>query len=145
MVEEDYGIVPLSPKGRNIEELKSKGHSLDVLRRTVEDLTIQTNKMVGLNMSLQSKIIELLIRVTDLIEDVKEMVSLLKSASELPPEKELTAEFIEKMLKQNQEYLENNNKLLEFNRKALESIKNVEKYIKRLYRKQLIETLKKKE
>ncbi|MDD5417943.1 MAG: hypothetical protein PHW96_03625 [Candidatus Nanoarchaeia archaeon] len=105
-----------------------------LLRRSIEDLTNQVNKMIGINMSLQSKMVELLIKITDLIEETKEMTTLLKMASGGGEKEEtkpgIDVELIGKMLEQNQ--------------KLLERIATIENQVKKVYRHQVLEKIKEK-
>ncbi len=48
---------------------------------SIEDLSDQLNKMVSININLQSKMTELLIKVTDLIRENRELIGLLEEAS----------------------------------------------------------------
>ena len=48
----------------------------------VQDLNEQVTKLVSINLTLQSKMTELLIKVTDLIRENRELISLLEEASE---------------------------------------------------------------
>lgn len=105
-----------------------------ILRRSIEDLTNQVNKMIGINMSLQSKIVELLIKLTDLIEETKEMTTLLKMASggeqqEKEPERPaVDMELLAKMLEQNSQ--------------LLSRIENMENQVKKVYRHQILQKIK---
>ncbi|VVB74521.1 Uncharacterised protein [Candidatus Tiddalikarchaeum anstoanum] len=47
----------------------------------VEDLNEQLTKMISINITLQSKMTELLIKVTDLIRENRELIGLLEEAS----------------------------------------------------------------
>lgn len=58
---------------------QSNKNSLD---NSVEELNEQLTKMISININLQSKMTELLIKVTDLIRENRELISLLEEASE---------------------------------------------------------------
>ncbi len=86
---EEYELVPLSPLKKikqEIEDLKRtrvEQVPLDDLRRNIERLNEQVSKLVTVNINLQAKITELLIKDSEMIEQVTEMVDLLKKASEM--------------------------------------------------------------
>ncbi|PIU61581.1 hypothetical protein COS83_03905 [archaeon CG07_land_8_20_14_0_80_38_8] len=52
------------------------------LEENVEELNEQLNKMVSVNINLQSKMTELLIKVTDLVRENRELISLLEEEAE---------------------------------------------------------------
>jgi hypothetical protein len=71
-----------------VSALKSlmKESSSSKLEQNVEELNEQITKMVSININLQSKMTELLIKVTDLIRENRELISLLEEASEVAEE-----------------------------------------------------------
>ena len=87
--EAEYELVPVSPikrLEREVEELKKRKVAqvpVEKLGDNIEKLNEQVSKLVIVNINLQAKITELLIKNAELIEGVTEMVQLLKRASEV--------------------------------------------------------------
>ncbi len=89
MKDEEYELVPVSPikkLERKIKELEGRGVQevpVKELGENIEKLNEQVSKLVTVNINLQAKITELLIKTAEQIEQVTEMIELLKHASEL--------------------------------------------------------------
>lgn len=62
------------------EQLNSSGSHQ--LKSNIGELNEQITKLVSININLQSKMTELLIKVTDLIRENRELVSLLEESSD---------------------------------------------------------------
>ncbi len=120
-----------------IKELKSQVEflkkiveesSAKKLEDNIEELNEQITKMVSININLQSKMTELLIKVTDLIRENRELVNLLEEASEEEEEEgpdwnSILVE-LKKIEKNTADFKEANSKLVE--------------YIKKMYTKNLL-------
>lgn len=89
MRDEEYELVPINPikkLERKIEELegqRSGNVPVKELGENVDKLNEQLMKLITVNINLQAKITELLIKTTEQIEQVTEMTELLKRASEI--------------------------------------------------------------
>ncbi|HLE06825.1 MAG TPA: hypothetical protein VI790_05700 [Candidatus Nanoarchaeia archaeon] len=89
MRDEEYELVPINPikkLERKIEELEGqRAGNVPVreLGENVDKLNEQLMKLITVNINLQAKITELLIKTTEQIEQVTEMTELLKRASEI--------------------------------------------------------------
>jgi hypothetical protein len=87
--EGEYELVPVSPikrLEREIEELKGRKVAevpIEKLGANIDKLNEQVSKLITVNINLQAKMTELLIKNAELIEGVTEMVQLLKRASEV--------------------------------------------------------------
>ncbi len=64
-------------------ELKDAVHDLT---QEIRDTGDEMEKMITINLTLQSKMTELMIQITDLLKNVSEMVSLLKESAEAEEE-----------------------------------------------------------
>lgn len=88
-MDEEYELVPVNPlkkMERQIKALESqniKEVPLKELNESIDKLDEQVMKLVTVNINLQAKITELLIKDTEQIEQVTEMIELLKRASEV--------------------------------------------------------------
>ncbi|MDD5499483.1 MAG: hypothetical protein PHT91_01240, partial [Candidatus Nanoarchaeia archaeon] len=78
-------------QSKEIENLKSQlnffknemvSSSNATLEKNVNTLNEQLAKLVGININLHSKMTELLIKMTDLVREDRELVSLLEESSE---------------------------------------------------------------
>jgi len=108
------------------EQLSSS--SSNQLKNNIEELNEQITKLVSININLQSKMTELLIKVTDLIRENRELVSLLEEASDGEQGGGTSNEGLLVELRK----IENNtNELYQENSKLVE-------YIKRMYTKSLL-------
>lgn len=120
----------------NIEDrlvdIEKKIKIFDQFETAINELTQQTDKMVTVSINLQAKMTELMIKVTDLTENVTEMVDILKEAGEMEMETheggEMDVEPIVAELKN----------LEKQNAETVKEIKNLIKYMKKMYTKQLI-------
>src|SRR3989339_1382364 len=89
MRDEEYELVPINPikkLERKIEELEGQRTGnvpVRELGENVDKLNEQLMKLITVNINLQAKITELLIKTTEQIEQVTEMTELLKRASEI--------------------------------------------------------------
>jgi len=97
MKDEEYELVPVNPikkLQKKIKDLENRSE-IDVpvkeLRDNIGRLNEQVLKLVTVNINLQAKITELLIKNAEQIEQSTEMIELLKRASEveISPEKEM--------------------------------------------------------
>jgi hypothetical protein len=136
------------PKLRSIirEELSEEKelHELDQLREIVKDLSLDIKRMIEVNLDLQGKIAELMISITSLIKTQNEMTELLKEASE-EQFMDVAEEIPEQSAAmQSPEQHGAVSKMIEQNKEMIESMQGLEKYIKRLYRKDILEKIKKK-
>jgi hypothetical protein len=80
-----------SRQSKQIEDLKSQvdyfknelvSSSNANLERNVNELNEQLMKLVSININLQSKMTELLIKMTDLVRENRELIGLLEESSE---------------------------------------------------------------
>ncbi|MDD3888279.1 MAG: hypothetical protein PHN19_06005 [Patescibacteria group bacterium] len=80
-----------SKQSKQLEDLKSQvdyfknqivSSSNAQLERNVNELNEQLVKLVSININLQSKMTELLIKMTDLVRENRELISLLEESSE---------------------------------------------------------------
>ncbi len=110
-------------------EERTSTEQYDKLSNNIEDLNEQITKMVSININLQSKMTELLIKVTDLIRENRELIGLLEEASEaevMEPETSRTELLNElKMIKSSISEMSS-------------SFKGLEKYIKKAYTKEML-------
>jgi|GEM_PF-1483080 len=89
MKDEEYELVPVNPikklkkRVEELEEEKQVQIPMKELSENIERLNEQVLKLVTVNINLQAKITELLIKNTEQIEQVTEMIELLKKASEV--------------------------------------------------------------
>ncbi len=89
MKDEEYELVPVNPikkLERKVKELESRGPvsvPIEELGKNIDKLNEQVSKLVTVNINLQAKITELLIKTAEQIEQVTEMIELLKHASEV--------------------------------------------------------------
>ncbi|MBN1923903.1 MAG: hypothetical protein JW791_04040 [Nanoarchaeota archaeon] len=127
------------------KEIKALKEQLDVfksqmresssakLEQNIEDLSEQLNKMVSININLQSKMTELLIKVTDLIRENRELISLLEEASSGEEEEgEANKAFDSEIMLVELKKIEKNTSDL-----TAENVK-LNDYIKRMYTKSLL-------
>lgn len=87
-MEDEYELVRVNPMKKlqkEVKELKEHGEEdvSDKLRDNIERLNEQISKLITININLQAKMTELLIKDAELIEQTTEMVELLKRASEV--------------------------------------------------------------
>lgn len=101
------------------------------LEQNIEELNEQLNKMISININLQSKMTELLIKVTDLIRENRELISLLEEASETTAGEESKGPDWESLLVELKNITSNTTDLKEENTKLVD-------YIKRFYTKNLL-------
>jgi hypothetical protein len=116
-----------------IVDLEKKTKILDQFESAINKLAEQTDKMVTVSINLQAKMTELMIKVTDLTENVIEMVDVLKEAGELDMESStegatVSVEPIVSELK----------KMQQQNEETLKEIKNLLAYMKKSYTRELI-------
>jgi len=89
MKDEEYELVPINPikklkkrlealEGREVKQVPMKELGENIAR-----LNEQVLKLVTVNINLQAKITELLIKNTEQVEQVTEMIELLRRASEV--------------------------------------------------------------
>ena len=71
---------------KRLGEIERRTNIVENFEDSISQLRGQTDKMVTININLQAKVTELLIKMTDLTENVTDMVDLLKEASELEDE-----------------------------------------------------------
>lgn len=114
-------------------EARTSTKQYDILTKNIEDLNEQITKMVSININLQSKMTELLIKVTDLIRENRELVGLLEEASEIEIDAmHADAEATTKDL------LDELKKVTKAIGDMSKSFSGVEKYIKRAYTKEML-------
>ena len=102
------------------------------LEHNIQNLNEQIIKMVSVNINLQSKMTELLIKVTDLIRENREIISLLEEASEIEPtNKEKNKIDYEGIFLEVKKISLSTSKMSEENKGLLD-------YMKRIYTKQLL-------
>ena len=108
------------------------------LKRLITDLTLENRKMVDINLALQSRIVELMINVTEMIKNLQTLTKTLQES--------LSGGEEENEEEENEEGTDNNAvKMLAIqNKQMLEVMSNLEKYIKRLYRKDIISNIRSK-
>lgn len=136
---QEYELVPVSPiekLKKEIERLKKEKVEYEIpleeLKKNIERLSEQISKLVTINLNLQAKMTELMIKMTDLIKNEDEMIELLRKASEIEvsAEREIKVDLtpLTKELKE----------LSETNKKLVEGLKLLENYLKKAYTKELI-------
>ncbi len=108
------------------------------LKRLITDLTLENRKMVDINLALQSRIVELMINVTEMIKNLQTLTKTLQES--------LSGGEEENEEEESEEGTDNNAvKMLAIqNKQMLEVMSNLEKYIKRLYRKDIISNIRSK-
>jgi len=108
------------------------------LKRLITDLTLENRKMVDINLALQSRIVELMINVTEMIKNLQTLTKTLQES--------LGGGEEENEEEESEEGTDNNAvKMLAIqNKQMLEVMSNLEKYIKRLYRKDIISNIRSK-
>lgn len=126
---------------RVIEELKQEmlllkqtfeERATNKLEDNVQNLNEQIVKMVSVNINLQSKMTELLIKVTDLIRENREIISLLEEASEIEPSIKQKGKLdYEGVFLEVKKISLSTSKISEENKELLE-------YMKKMYTKQLL-------
>ncbi|MFA5405804.1 MAG: hypothetical protein WC307_00395 [Candidatus Nanoarchaeia archaeon] len=97
MRDEEYELVPINPikklekKIRELEGIESKDVPVKELNENIDKLNEQVLKLITVSINLQAKITELLIKNAEQVEQVTEMIELLKRASEVEssPDKEV--------------------------------------------------------
>lgn len=94
-------------------------NEVDDLRRELNDLNRMLNQLVATNINIQSKVTELIVRMDDVLKEVKDMVELLQVATEME-----RGSFEIKGL----------NELINYARETNTSVSNVESYVKKIYR-----------
>jgi len=102
---------------------ESIGQEVSDLRRELTDLNMLINKMVATNINVQSKVTESLIKMDDLLKEVKDMVELLQVATEMesgPSE------------------VHGLNDLVDANKMISKSMVSIEDYMKKIYRRLII-------
>ncbi len=72
---------------KNGIDLRNLEDNIRRLDSQIEDINNQMEKMISVNLTLQSKITELMIKQIDLIENLKKMVDLLEEAGQEEEEK----------------------------------------------------------
>lgn len=115
-----------------IIEIEKKTKILDQFESAIDELTQQTDKMVTVSINLQAKMTELMIKVTDLTENVAEMVDILKEAGDMDMETHEGAKMDVEPIVAELKNLEKQNA------ETVKEIKNLLKYMKKMYTKQLI-------
>lgn len=93
------------------------------LRRELTDLNMLLNKMVATNINVHAKVTESLIKMDDLLKEVKDMVELLQVATEMesgPSE------------------IHGLNDLVDSSKSANKSMASIEDYLKKIYRRLVI-------
>ncbi len=139
--EEEYELVPVSPikrLEREIEDLKKKKVAeipIEKLGDNIEKLNEQVSKLVTVNINLQAKITELLIKNAELIEGVTEMVELLKRASEV----EVTAETKPEQKIDLSPVVNELKNISSQNAQILEGFKRLNEYMQKTYRRGMLE------
>lgn len=88
MTDEEYELIRVSPMKKLEKEVKAlkerEGEDTqDKLKDNIERLNEQISKLITININLQAKMTELLIKDAEMIEQTTEMVELLKKASEV--------------------------------------------------------------
>ncbi len=116
-----------------IEQIEKKTKILDQFESAITKLAEQTDKMVTVSINLQAKMTELMIKTTDLTENVVEMVDILKEAGDLEMDSDkeggkISIEPIVTELK----------KMQEQNALTMKEMKGLLDYMKKMYTKQLI-------
>jgi len=135
----EYELVPISPIKKiekEIERLRKEKFSttipLEEFKKDVEKLSEQIDKLVTINLTLQTKITELLVKHAELLKDLDDMILLLKQATEVETETgivnlEPVVEELKKLEKQNEE--------------MSEAIRELTAYLRRTYTRGLIERI----
>lgn len=135
----EYELVPVSPIKKiekEIEKIRKEKFGttipLEEFKKDIEKLSEQIDKLVTINLTLQTKITELLVKHAELLKDLDEMVALLKQATEVETEAAVVnlqpvVEEIKNLEKQNAE--------------MSEAIKELTTYLKRTYTRGLIERI----
>jgi len=100
------------------------------LEKNVNNLNEQISKLVSININLQSKMTELLIKMTDLVRENRELISLLEEASE--------EETAEKPGSGNEELIFELKKIEKNTEDSLKSSQELAQYMKRMYTKNLL-------
>jgi len=140
----------------NLPELKSlireeiekeeKSEETDELKKAVHELALENEKMITVNINLQARMAELVGKVSSLIDEVKELVKILGQASEggegameVSEEEEAaegeggeigSSEIMQQLANQNEQ--------------IINTMANLEKYMKRMYRRDVISKIRKK-
>lgn len=137
----DYELVPITPimkLKKEVDALKRERQidlPMDEINRNMERLSEQLSKLVSININLQAKMTELMIKTTDLIEGVSEMVDLLRRASEVEVEGGQVVQLPPEALSPVVEELK---KMSRTNKEVTDAMKDLEKYIRKEYTRGLI-------
>lgn len=114
-----------------------------VEERDILELREQVEKLITLSINLQAKMTELMIKVTDLIANEKEMITLLKEVSEIEAESLKTSEATGGVVQQvnMQPLIDELKKLSSQNDQMIKSMSEVENYLKKAYTKGLLRSM----
>lgn len=130
-----YELVPVSPIERLAREIRriKAAEVPPELRKSVSDLSEQVSKMVTVNINLQAKMTELMIKIADLVKELREIGDLLRRASEVEVEEgaapaEISLTPVVEELK----------KISEQNERVVKAIEGLQDYLKRTYTRSLI-------
>ncbi|MCW1296884.1 MAG: hypothetical protein OH319_04355 [Candidatus Parvarchaeota archaeon] len=113
-----------------------------VEEREILELREQVEKLITLSINLQAKMTELMIKITDLITNEKEMIALLKEVSEIEAENLKSASESGTVAQVNfQPLLDELKKLSSQNEQMIKSMSEVENYLKKAYTKGLLKSM----
>ncbi|MCW1300864.1 MAG: hypothetical protein QW507_01515 [Candidatus Nanoarchaeia archaeon] len=134
----EYELVPISPIKKIQKELEEIRRSkistlpLDEFKKDVEKLSEQIDKLITINLTLQTKITELLVKHAEVLKDLDEMVNLLRQATEIESESSVVnlAPVVDEL-----------KKIQEQNKEMMETIRELTTYLKRTYTRGLIERI----
>lgn len=134
----EYELVPISPIKkiqRELEEIRKSRVAtlpLEEFKKDVEKLSEQIDKLITINLTLQTKITELLVKHAEVLKDLDEMVNLLRQATEIESEAGTVnlAPVVEEL-----------KKIQEQNKELMETIRELTTYLKRTYTRGLIERI----
>jgi hypothetical protein len=114
-----------------------------VEERDILELREQVEKLITLSINLQAKMTELMIKVTDLIANEKEMITLLKEVSEIEAESLKASEATGGTVQQVnlQPLIDELKKLSSQNEQMIKSMGEVENYLKKAYTKGLLRSM----
>jgi len=146
----------------NLPELKSlireeiekdeREEGKDELKRAIHDLSMENEKMITVNINLQARMAELVGKMSSLIDEVKDLVKILGQASEGSGGGDGNTEMSEgEEVEEGEEEggEEGGNpdvmkQLANQNEQIINSMGNMEKYMKRMYRREVIDKIRKK-
>ena len=103
MVKGKYDLIPASTLKKMEKEIKEFGgedESLKKLERKIDDLSKEVEKSIKVNVDLQEKVTELMIHLTNLMEDMKTVVEAMGKHS---PTKKGTPQELSILAEQNKE------------------------------------------